>query len=1161
MRLAGAILGLCLTVPATVLAQPKVTTSSLPPAVVNQMYSPVQLTATGGTGPPYQWSLVTGNLPPGMNLTASGIINGTPTAAGTYPFTVRATDDTQQSGTGALSISVSGPAITTSSPLPDADANSFYKATFSATGGTPPYKWFLFGNGPPGLTMDQNSGILSGTPPTPGPFNFNVQVIDNASATSTQPFTLLVNQPLVIPNTSPLPNATVGAAYTYTFNASGGEAPYTFAVQVSPFNPNALPAGLSLSAKGVVSGTPTTTGTSNFTIFLTDNTGTEINKVFTLTVTPPLTIATASPIPPGTVGSPYQFTIVATGGTPPYVYFIANPPPGLSMNGAGVLSGTPTQPGTFTFRVSVSDSMKLSAIADLQVTFSTGAPLLTATPSNLAFTAAVGGDSPASEVLNIVASGVQSTAFRIVIDGGTPDIAAPPWLIVKTLSGVTPARVVFGVDQGAMPAGKYSARARIIDAAQNTTIVLVTLELSAVAGNLEVVPGVLNFGAHIATPGVLEQTVAVRNSGGGGPLSFRTLLVDNSSWVSSVLPASGQTVRNTLVFLNVRISTRGLAIGSHRDVIRFIFLGGFVDMPITVFVSDTGAILGANLTGVRLVARQGNGFSNTQTVQVLNLGDAASTVHWVADVIMGANLLSLSPTSGTATVSSPGVLTLTPSQAAALLAPGGHYALVRISDPSSRNSPVYVVVVFDLQSAATAPEPDPSPTGVVFIATANGPPPASQTVTVHTSSTAAIAFRDTASTADGGSWVNATPSAGTASTATPGQITISLVISGLASGIYTAELDIEIGGIVRTVTVTLIVLPSAGTSPSAAPAPAAGCAPAKIALTPTGLVNNFAVPAGWPAVLIAQLNDDCGAVVLNGSVAASFSNGDAPLTLRGDGQNGTYSATWQPGVVTAQTVVTLRATAGTLLPATAQLTGAINTNSAPVLFKNGTVNVFNRVPAGALAPGMIVEVYGSGLASATANPGVIPLLNTFNGTSIIVGPYQIPLYFLSDGQLDAQIAAELSPNQQYPILVNANGALTLPDTIDVVPVQLGIAAFPDGRIIAQHGVDSSYVDAAHPAKPGEVLVIYLSGMGPTNPSVKSGDPAPGLEPLARVTLPPKVTLDGQDVIPQFAGLTPGSVGLYQINFQVPVNAKSGDLNLVVTQNGVSSNVTKLPVAQ
>jgi uncharacterized protein (TIGR03437 family) len=147
------------------------------------------------------------------------------------------------------------------------------------------------------------------------------------------------------------------------------------------------------------------------------------------------------------------------------------------------------------------------------------------------------------------------------------------------------------------------------------------------------------------------------------------------------------------------------------------------------------------------------------------------------------------------------------------------------------------------------------------------------------------------------------------------------------------------------------------------------------------------------------------------------------------------------------------------------------------------------------------------------------------------------------------------------VIVGVNNAFTLPDTIDIVPVAPGVTAFPDGTLIAQHGADFSLVDASHPAKPGEILTIYLAGMGATTPAVQSALPAPSVEPFARVTVQPLVTVDGQNATVLFAGLTPGGVGLYQINFQVPLAAKSGILEVVVTQGDVPANTTRLLVVQ
>src|SRR5260370_39887616 len=132
--------------------------------------------------------------------------------------------------------------------------------------------------------------------------------------------------------------------------------------------------------------------------------------------------------------------------------------------------------------------------------------------------------------------------------------------------------------------------------------------------------------------------------------------------------------------------------------------------------------------------------------------------------------------------------------------------------------------------------------------------------------------------------------------------------------------------------------------------------------------------------------------------------------------------------------VTVQANAGTLPQTTAQFTGTVTSNTAPVLPKNGTVNAFYRQALGPLAPGLVVEMYGTDLAGTTKVPGVVPLPTSIQGTSVFLGRNQAPLYFVSPGQLDVQIPAELSQPNQEVAVVNANSAQTHP--VHVTLIQL-----------------------------------------------------------------------------------------------------------------------------
>ena len=129
----------------------------------------------------------------------------------------------------------------------------------------------------------------------------------------------------------------------------------------------------------------------------------------------------------------------------------------------------------------------------------------------------------------------------------------------------------------------------------------------------------------------------------------------------------------------------------------------------------------------------------------------------------------------------------------------------------------------------------------------------------------------------------------------------------------------------------------------------------------------------------------------------------------------------------------------------------------------------------------------------------------------------------------------------------------------VAPTQPGVVAFPDGRLVAQHSdAVASLVTADSPARQAEIITIYLVGMGDTNPPVATSNPSPGAEPLARITLPVTVTIGGRTASQIYAGLTPFAVGLYQITLTVP-SGISGDMPVVITQNGVEANATVLPV--
>lgn len=326
-----------------------ITTSALPQGTVGLAYSQT-VAATGGVTP-YSWSIASGSLPPGVTLSGTGVVSGTPADNGSFAVTLRVTDAASQSATRALTLQVGAALSITTTTLPAATVGASYSRQLAAIGGTTPYSWAVSsGTLPAGLSLS-SSGTLSGTPTTAGSSTFIVQVSDAASRTATQALTLSVSSSLDITTTT-LPAATVGAAYSQQLAAAGGSTPYSWSL-----DSGSLSAGLTLSAAGVVSGTPTAAGNATFTVRVTDAASRTATQTLTLAVTASLDITTTT-LPAATVGTSYSRQLEADGGTAPYSWAVVTGtlPAGLSLNSSGVLSGTPTSAGSPTFSVRVTDA-------------------------------------------------------------------------------------------------------------------------------------------------------------------------------------------------------------------------------------------------------------------------------------------------------------------------------------------------------------------------------------------------------------------------------------------------------------------------------------------------------------------------------------------------------------------------------------------------------------------------------------------------------------------------------------------------------------------------------------------------------------------------------------------------------------------------------------
>jgi large repetitive protein len=339
-----------------------ITTNSLPSASVNTTYSQT-LQSTGGTLP-ITWSLASGSLPSGLSLSATGAITGVPSTTGTSTFTVKAADSgsPQQTQTQALSITVStAPLAITTTSLPNAELGTAYTATLTSSGGTGAITWSVIGSLPVGLALNTSTGVITGTPTTAGPVNFSIKATDSGSPQQTQTVALsiVVYTQLTITTTS-LPNGATGAAYSTQLQSTGGSGSVTWSLQTG----SSLPAGLTLSNSGLITGTPSVAGITGFYVQAADSVTTAVAHLGILINTSTLVVPTTS-LPNGTQNSSYKGVIQASGGVTPYTISVISGslPPGLTFsgcnggcNGAFQLSGTPTTTGTYSFAVRIADS-------------------------------------------------------------------------------------------------------------------------------------------------------------------------------------------------------------------------------------------------------------------------------------------------------------------------------------------------------------------------------------------------------------------------------------------------------------------------------------------------------------------------------------------------------------------------------------------------------------------------------------------------------------------------------------------------------------------------------------------------------------------------------------------------------------------------------------
>jgi large repetitive protein len=341
----------------------------MPTGHVGQPYSKT-FGGAGGCGPalPYQYTQIGGTLPPGLSLSFSGTISGTPTNAGSYSFWVNLSDQNPPSADWCrpaeaqreFTIVVEGGApavplsIVPTSLAPAATTlETPYSFQLSAQGGGTQTWSLVSGSLPAGMQLGSN-GLISGTPTATGDFTFKVQVSDGTRSAS-QTYSLTVVPKLKIAPVT-VPAGEVSRPFNLQLAANGGKAGYSWSLAGGTM----LPAGVTLDGKsGVISGSPTVAGSFPVKLTVTDSLGFTDTVDVNLSFAPKLGITTRA-LRAAKVGRAFGARLAVTGGVAPRTWKLVRGslPAGVHFSTrTGAFSGTPRRAGKSTLVVQATDAL------------------------------------------------------------------------------------------------------------------------------------------------------------------------------------------------------------------------------------------------------------------------------------------------------------------------------------------------------------------------------------------------------------------------------------------------------------------------------------------------------------------------------------------------------------------------------------------------------------------------------------------------------------------------------------------------------------------------------------------------------------------------------------------------------------------------------------
>ncbi|HLK67466.1 MAG TPA: hypothetical protein VKU19_28715 [Bryobacteraceae bacterium] len=862
-----------------------------------------------------------------------------------------------------------------------------------------------------------------------------------------------------------------------------------------------------------------------------------------------------------TAPSNQTVTLTATSFNGPF-YTISSPVCNITPNSSGTCSFTGSQvltvtinPGNLTVIGSYTGGLSLvsgssSAQASLALSLISPVSSLQVTPTALAFSAASGGTAQTQDVTVAVPSGSQVTLSLSSFNGNffsvtTSNCSANP-STAPTCNFTGNQTIQVTVNPANLTvAGNYNGIIQV-QSGGVTQNITVALTLTSGGGG-----GGGNGGgtASIAAPASLafyyqtntatfvpQQYIAV---GSVGTFSIQTSVTTSQQWlIASPSSTTGPG------YVTVSVSPSGLPAGVYQGTVTVNSSAGSLSIPVTLTVSNS-VVLESNPGDIYFTFQ-----SSTQSVQetiTISASDnsatpvtASSSTSWIT---VGSGSSSTTPSSFQ--------VTLSPQN----LCNGLNVGSIAVSAPSTANGGITVpVVVYVSGSTATncgggtTSSLTVSPSSLSFSAS-SGQTPAAQTISVSsTSGQSGLAFTYTVTgNVSVTATVNGTTIQNGQSLSTPSQITITPNTSGLAPG--------------ATYSGTITLTPSSGTAVTVPISLTISAS--SVTATPTSLTFAFAAGSSAPAPQSVTVGGTSGSTFTATAsstgnwLSVSPTSGTVPSTLSVSVNPASLSAGTYNGTITV--AATGSSTGTTTINVSLTVTAPL-----PTITSLGSAASY---AGGSISPGEIITIFGTSIGPT---PGVSLTLDssgkvstTLGGVQVLVNGVLAPMIYASNTQVSAVVPYELCTSGCGPGTIAQVSVKFLGQASNGIPTPVAAtttAIFTANASGSGQGAilnaNSSANSPGNPANKGDIVAIYLTGEGQTSPGGVTGKvtTVASTNPITPVPLlPVGVTIDGTPVSISFAGEAPGLVsGVMQLNVQIPANARSGSLPVVVTIGSASS---------